>query len=338
MIELARPVRADEIAFASNPPDDTRWRILTDLELLALPDPDYAIDDLIQRLAVVVFYSLPSVGKTTLAAAIAVAKALRRNLFGHRIREPGQSLMVCGEDPCGWKRRVVAAKVSAGIPASSPIGVFTMTEGFDLLDESQVARFIQMVRESQQAFEFVFLDTFASMTAGAAENSSEDMTRAMQHCHRIKAELNCTVILLHHSNATGARERGHSAMRGAADAMISMAVVDDEILLESSKSRNGPPFETLRLRLVELENGQGMVLKHAGDVVASAQPSPLQAKLLAILTEGSETGLTTAEWRRAANDVVSERSFYRAIAELERKALILRTGQHFRPTGTGHAD
>src|SRR5688572_5812607 len=54
-----------------------------------------------------------------------------------------------------------------------------------------------------------------------------------------------TVLLIHHTNASGTRERGHSAMRGAADFMIEMRPEDDVVKLECSKMRNGPPFETM---------------------------------------------------------------------------------------------
>jgi len=68
----------------------------------------------------------------------------------------------------------------------------------------------------------IAVDTYAAATPGASENSSEDTTQAMVHAQSWPDALGVSVILVRHTNTSGTRERGHSAMRGAADAMISL--------------------------------------------------------------------------------------------------------------------
>ena len=83
-----------------------------------------------------------------------------------------------------------------------------------------VARFGQFLRSADaklSALEVVVVDTYAAATPGASENSSEDTTTAMVHAQHWRDTLGVTVILVHHTNATGSRERGHTAMRGAVD-------------------------------------------------------------------------------------------------------------------------
>jgi hypothetical protein len=145
----------------------------------------------------------------------------------------------------------------------------------------------------------VVLDTYAAAMPGASENSSEDTTLAMAHAHLWREQLNTTVVLVHHSNAGGTRERGHSSMRGAADFMIAMTPVDDAIHVECNKQRNGSPFVPFTLKLVPVPEG-GCVLRLASDVLPSTHLSISQQKVLAVLRETfSSDGATKSEWERA---------------------------------------
>ena len=93
------------------------------------------------------------------------------------------------------------------------------------------------------------------------------MTAAMTSAQRIRDDLSIAVTIIHHTNAGGSRERGHSSMRGAADCMISLTPVDDVIHVECSKQRNGAPFKPMVLKLAPLDGG-GCVLRLASDRAA----------------------------------------------------------------------
>ncbi len=111
--------------------------------------------------------------------------------------------------------------------------------------------------------------------------------------------------MVHHTNASGSRERGHSAMRGACDFMVSLTQVDDAIHVESSKQRNGPPFAPFALKLVPLAEG-GCVLRAAADVLPLDGLTQQQQKALDVLRETFlADGATKSEWQRACLDVPS---------------------------------
>ena len=211
------------------------------------------------------------------------------------------------------------AKLASGLALDEPIGVHTFPEPIDLRDLMSVAAFEACVRDARFPVPLVAvaIDTYAAATPGASENSSEDTTTTMVHARRISEQLGVTVLLVHHTNAIGSRERGHSAMRGAADFMISMTPVDDAIHVECSKQRNAAPFEKLLLKLVPLPDGDGCVLRLATDVLPSALLTPAQDKALAILRETfGPGGATKAEWLRACNGI-AERTFFRAASQLQ---------------------
>jgi len=177
--------------------------------------------------------------------------------------------------------------------------------------------------------ELVVIDTYAGATPGAAENSSEDTTVAMNAAAKIQADLRCGVVLIHHTNAGGTRERGHSSMRGAADTMISVTPVDDVIHVECSKQRNAAPFETFTLKLTPVPDVGGVVVRLAAEVLPSSALTPLQEKVLAALREtATSRGVTKGEWQKCCQDV-AERSFYRAAKVLEDTGHVTRAGTHF---------
>lgn len=313
------------------------WRLLDDVELMALADPEFLIDGMIPRRSVGVVYAPSGAGKTTFLAALTTALATLPSFYGHTVRHRGASVYVATEDPAGFKTRLRAAKRAAKLPLDVPIGVYTFPEPIDLRDATSVAQFTRFLQQAQPAIhlELVIVDTYASATPGASENSSEDTTTAMVHAQQWRDRLGVTVILVHHTNAGGSRERGHTAMRGAADFMIAMTPVDDVIHVECSKQRNAAPFERLTLRLTPMPDGDGCILRRADDVLQGDELTPAQAKVLQVLRDTfSSEGATKTEWQRTCADV-NERTFYRACKVLVERNYVRQSGSHFRDTGKG---
>jgi hypothetical protein len=242
---------------------------------------------------------------------------------------------VATEDPSGFKVRLGAAKRAAHLPLDVPIGVHTFPEPIDLRDPVSVSDFTRFLQQADlpRRIELVVVDTYAAATPGASENSSEDTTTAMSHGQHWRDMLHATVIFVHHTNASGTRERGHSAMRGAADFMLSLTPVDDAIHVECSKQRNGPLFEPFTLKLVPVAGGTGCTLRLASEVLQTADLSPMQAKALAILRDNFGTdGATKSEWQRSTSDI-PERTFYRVAKVLAERSHVKQVGSHFRVIG-----
>ena len=290
-----------------------------------------------QDAALGVIYAPPGGGKTTLCAGMGIALAAQPTWFGHTIRKAVASVMVAAEDPSGFKMRVRAAKRAARLPLNKPVGVHTFPDAVDLRDPVSVGMFGRYLKQTSSFIDLplgvIFVDTYAASNPGASENSSEDTTTAMIHAQRWRDELGVTVVLVHHTNAGGNRERGHSAMRGAADFMLSLTLVDDTIQLECSKQRNAAPFEKLVLKMVPAPDGDGCVLRLAEDVMPSTGLTPVQAKVFGILKDNfGADGATKSEWQRTCHDVAEEDS-HRACKVLAETGYIKALGSHFRLTG-----
>src|SRR5262245_2836020 len=123
---------AGAIPFASVAKTPNDWRLLDDVELMDLPDPEFLIDGILTKRGLGVIYGPPGSCKTTLDAGIAVALATGRAWYGHTVHHRGLSIYIGAEDVAGWKVRLAAAKRAAGLSLVHPIGVYCFPEAIDL--------------------------------------------------------------------------------------------------------------------------------------------------------------------------------------------------------------
>jgi hypothetical protein len=127
------------------------------------------------------------------------------------------------------------------------------------------------------------------------------MGTAIAACDRLRTALGCAVLVIHHTRRDGANERGSTALRGAADTMLAVTVADDVITLACDKQRDAAPFDSLRLRLLEV--GSSVVLVPSD---ASPQPGRLTSKarmMLVTLVElcDADKPPTYSKWLKAVD-------------------------------------
>ena len=182
--------------------------------------------------------------------------ATGRDFYGRAVQRGGPSVYIAAEDPAGFKVRVGAWKRAHRLPLNHPIGVYAFPECVDLCDAVSVERFKRFLLSAGVAgLRVITIGTYAASTPGANENSSEDVTIALSHARRWQAAFRCLVLVVHHSNASGNRERGHSGLRAGVDTMISLTPMDDVVHVENPKQRNGPQFDPFLLKLVPVADG-----------------------------------------------------------------------------------
>lgn len=301
------------------------WKLLDDKAVMDLPDPTYLVNGMIPDRGIGVLYSPPGTGKTTAIAALSVAVATGGRFFGHQVLDPGPVINLAAEDPSGLKVRLRAAKVAAGLRLDVAVGIYTFPDAIDLGDAVSVAHFERFLKAQRfdSPVKLLIVDTYAASTPGANENSAEDTTTAMVHAGRWRNELGCAVLMAHHTNAGGTRERGHSAMRGACDFMISMTPLDDLILMECSKQRNGAPFSKLTLTLTDVPEVSGRVLRLASDVIPSGGLTENERRALEALrdTFRASDGATKTEWQVACVGMAAS-TFYRVTKTLSDKGYV----------------
>lgn len=191
-----------------------------------LPDEftpeDELIEGLIGRAALSVLYGDSNSGKTFLAVDIACAVARGAAWMGRNV-ERGMVVYLATEAPASVRKRLQAYQHHHGcrVPdffvVKSPLNLFD-TEA----DATAVIKLVKQLESDHGAkCELVVGDTLARLSAGANENAGDDMTVVLRHVDRIRQEIRCHFMLVHHSGKDSARGmRGWSGLRAAVDTEI----------------------------------------------------------------------------------------------------------------------
>lgn len=102
----------------------------------------------------------------------------------------------------------------------------------------------------------LFIDTLSTASPGANENASEDMSRLLKWSEAIQREIGIAVIWVHHKNAAGDRERGHTSLRANVDTAIEVnRSEDDERTMKVVKLKDGEDGEKLGFELQSVTIG-----------------------------------------------------------------------------------
>jgi hypothetical protein len=89
-----------------------------------------------------------------------------------------------------------------------PIDIYHSSEEVDSL----IAEINAHARVFEEPLRLVIIDTLATATPGADENSGRDMSTVLGNVARISEKCACHVMLVHHLNAAGGKLRGHTSV------------------------------------------------------------------------------------------------------------------------------
>lgn len=301
----------------------TATRLLDDVEILSIPEPGWLIDRLFPLMGLALLVGPPEVGKTFFAVRTGVSVCTGRSLFGFPVplAAAGHVIHISAEGQFGIGRRIAAAKLALELPVDESIGYHTWPDVVDLLSPASVAAFVR--HGKRVGPRLVTVDTWQRNMPGGDENSTRDTGLAIAGLEQIKRGLQCTVLVLHHPNAEGTRERGNTALRGAMDTVLELTSLDDRLVLSCSKQKDGPKMPAMDLRLILPAPGlPSCTIELANGRDVTDDLSPRQESALACLRGTFRDGATFNEWRVAAG--IPERTMYQVRAELERKGHVMK--------------
>jgi hypothetical protein len=246
-----------------------------DDELPAAPT-DWLVDGVLQPGRFAVLFGPPGAGKSIAAIDLALSVATGVPWLGRYTVRQAPVAYCYTEGSDGFRVRVDAWKQRHGVIDRA--GVVVTFEAPNLLEKANVTALLSALRRLDPPPALLIVDTLARVIPGADENSAKDMGTAIAACDRLRTSLNCAVLLVHHTRRDGANERGSTALRGAADTMLAVTVADDIVTLACDKQRDAAPFDSLRLRLLEV--GSSVVLVPSD---ASPQPGRLTSRARVML-------------------------------------------------------
>lgn len=285
----------------------------------------------------VVPYGAPGSGKTFVVLNLALAIASGAPTWAGRKATGGQVVYVAGEGTRGILNRIRAwalHRPEGERPAlDSLAGRLRVFEGApQFLDETSWRAFRDELLGAVPSPRLVVFDTLSRCLAGKDENSAEFMTMAIGRADELRQLAGAAVLLVHHTGKDGQKERGSSALRGAADVMFKVDRDDRLVTAEFDKLKESDlPDEPLAFRLQGVELG----IDEDGDAIRSAvvtfeppragslRASHLRAlRALACLSPGEER--TAKQWTTDAGwDANRGRStLHGAKIELLRRGMI----------------
>jgi hypothetical protein len=297
-------------------------------------------DELIERLltsgAMSVIYGDSNSGKTFLGIDIGAAVARGITWMDRKV-EPGMVVYLASESPASVRRRLRAYQRHHEVKIPN----FAIIEDpVDLCGPVDTARLIKQVRALEKLrgvkCRLIIGDTLSRLTAGANENSAEDMSLVVQNSDRIRDQCAAHFMLIHHTGKNTANGmRGWSGMRAAIDTEIE--VVDFSELgthsAEITKQRDIPgKGDRIGFRLQVVEMGVSKWGKPVtscvviGEVAPKKQtgkrPSEIAGAVIEVLTSRG-SGMRKAEMVKHLEDRYRRTSVYRELSKMAEEGLIV---------------
>lgn len=219
--------------------------------------PDELVEGVMTLRSVSVLYGDSNSGKTFFALSIAAAVASGTPWHGRQV-DGGLVVYLATESPASVRSRVQAIRKLTGLRLDRlaivqvPVNFYTGPE-----DAANIVRLVQEVEEQRgERARLVIGDTLARISAGANENSGEDMAPVMARFDLVSQSTGAAVLIVHHTGKDAARgARGWSGIRAHIDTEIEVVESDGSRVATITKQRElagkGDAFP-FRLEIVEM--------------------------------------------------------------------------------------
>ncbi len=220
--------------------------------------PDELVEGLMTIGQLIVLYGDSNSGKTFFAISIATAIATGTECYGRKT-DPGLVIYLASESPGSVRSRLQAIKKYYGCSlenlAMVPVPLNFYTGPQDANDIIELVREVE--RSKGKKVRLIIGDTLARMSAGANENSGEDMGPVMARFDYVAVATGAAVMIIHHTGKDSAKgARGWSGIRAHIDTEIEISAQEGGSRIASiTKQRELPsrgdaiPF---RLDIVEM--------------------------------------------------------------------------------------
>ena len=231
---------------------------LTVEELLARPDPEALIAEHLMLDSLVLMWGPPAAKKSFTALDMALHVATGMWWHGNQV-EPGEVIYFVGEGVNGLKARVRAWSAHHSI--SRLTSFHPVERAFSMLDHRVETRAaVEACRRRKP--KLVVIDTLNRHSLGADENASKDWGLIVKAADAIRVATGACVLVIHHANAGGDRERGHTSLLGAVD--TSIKVISDQgdtrTTLEWRKMKDSKAPDPMFLYTLPVEGSGSIVL------------------------------------------------------------------------------
>ena len=269
--------------------------------------PNELVEGLMTIGSSVVVYGDSNSGKTFWALSVATAIATGTDCYGRKT-DPGLVVYLASESPASIRSRMQAIKKFYGCNlenfAMVPIPINFYNGDQDAHDVIELVRAIEKIKV--KPVRLIIGDTLARMSAGANENSGEDMGPVMARFDLVATATGAAMMIIHHNGKDAAKgARGWSGIRAHIDTEIEVAEKDGTRSVTVTKQRELPSKgDTIYFRLEVIEMGVSKFGGAATTCVAISDDESNATKPHKKLTKHDENNRTAerAWWASGAEE------------------------------------
>jgi phage/plasmid primase-like uncharacterized protein len=220
--------------------------------------PDELVEGLMTIGSAVVVYGDSNSGKTFWALSVATAIATGADCYGKKT-DPGLVVYLASEAPASIRSRMQAIKKYHGCNlenlAMVPVPMNFYNGDQDAHDVIELVRAIEQIKG--QPVRLIIGDTLARMSAGANENSGEDMGPVMARFDQVATATGAALMIIHHNGKDAAKgARGWSGIRAHIDTEIEVVEKDGIRSVTVTKQRELPSKgDTIYFKLEVVQMG-----------------------------------------------------------------------------------
>jgi hypothetical protein len=294
--------------------------ILTVDELENLPEPEWIIGDYLVKNGLNVMFGPPASFKSFLALdwACTLAHPDMDTWFG-RPCATGRVLYIAAEGGSGIRQRIQSWRTCRGL--ESPPLLHVMPRPVNLFQPGETAVLIGHIdAELPEPPILIVVDTVARCMTGGDEDRARDMAVVLDNISAVQRRYDAAALLAHHTGHTEkGRERGSSALGGAADMRIGILRDEKQRSLTevtAAKAKDAAEADPITLRLDPIPDTKSLAI--TGIV---AEPPPTEAandELAALILSrvAQQDGPTVLQIREACH------GYGKPAIDATRKALI----------------
>lgn len=215
-----------------------RFEPIKPSEYMKRPPPAWLIKGILPKGETMLF-GASGAGKTFAALDMACHLALGMPWNGRKTVQTAVTY-VCAEGQGGFRTRLEAWCVRHCIDVSELDGWLSiMPDTPNFLSEDEVRLVAEKIMK-HGGTGLIIVDTLAQVTAGADENSSQEMGKALRHAKLLISLTNSSYMLVHHTGKDEERgARGSSVIKGQLDAMFYVFKEGEQHTLHVEKMKDG---------------------------------------------------------------------------------------------------
>jgi len=209
---------------------------------------EWVIDGLIQRGCLYAMTAITNHGKTAVGLLMAMCVAAGKR-FAEREILPGKVMILCGENPDGFRTRMVATMQHLGIDREEIAGLITvLPQALPLA--SAVQQILEEARRSAGDYSLVMVDTSIAFYSGDDE---DDNLQARTHAWHLRAlsELpgHPAIVAMTHPTKSADKEsllpRGGGAFLNEIDTNLTVWSEGETAVLHWHRKKRGPDFDPI---------------------------------------------------------------------------------------------